>query len=326
MALIKSSDSGSWNDTATWVGGIIPTAVDTWEIQPTHIVIVDAELTANPLDGEVDGNAVLEIAFVMSTSTFADITVDAGGQIYASRTVSSTLVASGLIQVTGTDALNYGTDVDPISDNSINAAIQAAGVKIIGSSSAVTPKPASYGTASGVAAYSGIFTDAGKFTSQTNPTEVTVVNWIDQISAYLNAAMISYGVNAPILENLFDSTDRANMVRPMCVALVEQDVADLVALANGSGRLVPIDQRGISPWKVIRNEIFAWAQQMAPGLIVEIGKGDQPNLFDQIGYDNNPDVHPIFQNKAFGNRFRDWSKYPGSSTEETTPYTPDTTE
>ena len=124
MGLIKSAGSGNWNTGGTWTGGAVPGTSDTWEVQNGHVVTVAAELTNNPSTGTIDNGGQLLVAFQMLTSTFANITVASDGSIYASRSVSSILRVTGTITANGTNSVNYGTSVDPISNPAVGAFIQ----------------------------------------------------------------------------------------------------------------------------------------------------------------------------------------------------------
>jgi len=94
MAAIVSAANGLFSATTTWVGGVVPTTLDTVTIN--HLVIVDGvHLTAA-------------------------LTISPTGTLQASRTVSSSITANGSIINTGT--VDYGTVASPIPAN-ITAAI-----------------------------------------------------------------------------------------------------------------------------------------------------------------------------------------------------------
>jgi hypothetical protein len=89
----------------------------------------------------------------------------------------------------------------------------------------------SYGTAAGVAAYVGVFTASGVFSTATKPTLLQVESWIDQVSALLNTALAKRGFTVPITQA--DAVLAAK-------SLVEQLTSDLAQAANSSGRRVCI--------------------------------------------------------------------------------------
>jgi hypothetical protein len=45
MATITSAASGNWSDTATWVGGVVPTAIDSVQLVSTHSIVADTDFT-----------------------------------------------------------------------------------------------------------------------------------------------------------------------------------------------------------------------------------------------------------------------------------------
>ena len=162
----------------------------------------------------------------------------------------------------------------------------------------------SYGTAAGVAAYVGVYTIAGAFTTATQPTLANVEGWIDQVSALLNTALAKRGFNVPLTQA--DAVLAAK-------SLVEQLVSDLAQAANSSGRFFSerFLERGVSNWSVIRNDISNWVEEYASGL-EELGETrGAPNATD-IGFRNSDQAGdataPIFQRKGFGNTFENWDR------------------
>lgn len=160
----------------------------------------------------------------------------------------------------------------------------------------------SYGTASGVAAYVGVYTSAGSFSTTTKPTLAQVESWIDQVSALLNTALAKRGFVVPMTQA--DAVLAAK-------SLVEQLVSDLAQAANSSGRFFSernLD-RGVSNWAIIRNDISNWVEEYAGGL-EQLGASRGSAIATDIGYrssDNGGNsTAPIFQRNAFGNTFKDW--------------------
>lgn len=162
----------------------------------------------------------------------------------------------------------------------------------------------SYGSAAGVAAYVGVYTAAGVFSTSTKPTLANVENWIDQVSALLNTALAKRGFNVPLTQ-----ADAALAA----TSLVEQLVSDLAQAANSSGRFFSerFLERGVSNWAVIRNDISAWVEEYASGL-EELGETRGAASATNIGYRSTDasgqETAPIFQRKQFGNRFEDWDR------------------
>ena len=160
----------------------------------------------------------------------------------------------------------------------------------------------SYGTASGVAAYVGVYTIAGAFTTATKPTLANVESWIDQASAILNTALAKRGFTIPLTQ--------ATAVLA-AASLVEQLVSDLAQAANSSGRFFSerFLERGVSNWAVIRNDISNWVEEYASGL-EELGVQRGSPSATEIGFravdEGGNATNPIFQRKQFGNDFENW--------------------
>jgi hypothetical protein len=174
------------------------------------------------------------------------------------------------------------------------------------------PEPGanSYGTPEGVAALARTWTRDGDWLDPvepaeagTNPKLTTVVNWIDQISAILNASLAKYGFTIPITQ----ADAKLN-----CDGIVEQLVSDMAQYANMTGRFFSqrfIDS-GYSVWRTIRGDIDAWVNMYASGL-EELGAERSGTPGDQIGYRDSDAsgeaTFPIFQRRQHGNVFDNWS-------------------
>jgi parallel beta-helix repeat protein len=124
MVLRYSIASGNWSANATWDGAAsVPGAADIVEIRAGHTVTIDAEIAA--IAGTtIKSGGILVPAFSMVTSAFANIVIDSGGMLYASRTVTSFLRCAGTITANGAPGVDYGTDADPLSDNTKAAAVE----------------------------------------------------------------------------------------------------------------------------------------------------------------------------------------------------------
>lgn len=162
----------------------------------------------------------------------------------------------------------------------------------------------SYGTAAGVAAYVGVYTVAGVFSTATKPTLANVESWIDQVSALLNTALAKRGFTIPMTQTTAVLS---------AASLVEQLVSDLAQAANSSGRFFSerFLERGVSNWAVIRNDISNWVEEYASGL-EELGVSRGSPSATEIGFrstdEGGNETTPIFQRKQHGNVFDNWDQ------------------
>jgi hypothetical protein len=167
-----------------------------------------------------------------------------------------------------------------------------------------------YGTAAGVANYARVYTANGSFTASTNPTSTAVGVWLDQVSAMVNASLAGYGFVIPITQ-----AD----VKLTITATVEQLVAELCQAANSAGRFFTEKAlaSGVSPWKAVRDDVKSWVNANAAGFEQLGAARSSENEELTIGFrssdDNNDATFPIFQRKAFGNRFEDWTNSGGDN-------------
>lgn len=102
MATITSAQSGLASASATWTGGVVPVEGDKVNIAVGHVVTLDgAYIWGDDAAG----------------TTITTGAINVSGTLKASRSVSSSLTAKGVINLYyGTHALDYGTDEDPIPD------------------------------------------------------------------------------------------------------------------------------------------------------------------------------------------------------------------
>lgn len=161
-----------------------------------------------------------------------------------------------------------------------------------------------YGTVLGVASYCGSITNtAGEFDSDTIPKYHHVTAWLNQVSALMDTALAKEGFTTPVTE--------ATSVLAL-TNIIEQLVTDLCMWANRAGRFYTerSQQYGVSPWKVITNDILMWVDDNAPGLESN-GVPRSASEADTIAFreqdEANEDLFPIFQRKGFGNVFEDWT-------------------
>ena len=154
----------------------------------------------------------------------------------------------------------------------------------------------SYGTAADVAALVPRYTTAGAFGSATRPTLTQVEGWIDSASATLNVILARAGFSVPITQ-----TD----AKAACAALVVEVVAEMSHAANSAGRFFTDRalERGVSPMRVMRQEMADWVELQAPGLQA-LGATRTTSLLGGAAY--NDENTPIFQRTGFGNQFEDW--------------------
>lgn len=153
----------------------------------------------------------------------------------------------------------------------------------------------SYGTPEGVAAYVGVYTTGGSFTTTTQPTLGTVIRWIDQVSDALNIALASEGFETPIVQA--DAKAALTME-------VEQLVADLVHAANSKGRLV-LKKGGID-WGQVQEDIMTWAHTRAIGFVnlgIQRSKGTLGVIGTRSTDAAGQEVGFIFSRSSYGNRF-----------------------
>ncbi|GAB5464664.1 MAG: hypothetical protein Kapaf2KO_01000 [Candidatus Kapaibacteriales bacterium] len=78
-AAITSAQTGNWNSTSTWVGGVIPDADDDVTIAATHTVTVNAAVTAQSIT--VAGTLRPDISPSRTIDVGGNVTVDATGSV-----------------------------------------------------------------------------------------------------------------------------------------------------------------------------------------------------------------------------------------------------
>lgn len=162
--------------------------------------------------------------------------------------------------------------------------------------------PRSYGTVAEVAALTNRYTNVGVYDASTNPTETTVENLINSVSATANTVLARAGFVIPVTQE---------DAKLEIAAKVVEGVVDLCHAANSSGRFFTEKalERGVSPLRVIHFEMQHWAEDMAAGFAA-LGAARATPDAGQVAYretDNSGDVvPPLFQREGFSNRSQDW--------------------
>jgi hypothetical protein len=123
MATITSAASGNFSDTATWVGGVVPTVGDTAVAATGHVVAIDVDVTVDAVDQAGTGKFTLGNGRTLTAEVIARAgTFTSGGTVEVTATAGNTativgdVTSSGLvtngrgITVTGSGTLElYGT-------------------------------------------------------------------------------------------------------------------------------------------------------------------------------------------------------------------------
>lgn len=122
----------------------------------------------------------------------------------------------------------------------------------------------SYGTVSGVAALSSLWTDNGYFLDDTvylpgtRPSFSQVEDWMGEISSTLDLCLEDEGFITPVTETA---------VLPILSSKVQAIAKDMCDFSHGAGRFFSkqsIDS-GTSPMMTIENELRAWVKERSLG-------------------------------------------------------------
>ena len=121
MANILAAANGNWSSTATWIGGVVPTAADN-AYANNRTITIDVNATVTKLSTQAENGATAGGSFTFACAV-TPITVTAT-TIAAGTTTCLTITSSGL---SGRSAIVYATDVYPSSTNTGGAnGIQAS--------------------------------------------------------------------------------------------------------------------------------------------------------------------------------------------------------
>lgn len=116
----------------------------------------------------------------------------------------------------------------------------------------------SYGTSSGVAALVPRYVNgAGAFDASTRPTLNQVNEWLEQVSAVLDAAMTAEHMTTPVTGDLSTALE----------FFVNQEVAAIAEGVNGSGRFGPSQSEpGATRFQLILTDVRQFVSTYAKGV------------------------------------------------------------
>ena len=160
----------------------------------------------------------------------------------------------------------------------------------------------SYGSVAEVQALTGRYLISGAYTTATRPTLAQVEKFIDNASATLNVMLAGVGFAIPITD-----TDAA----AACGQIVVEVAVDLCHAANSTGRFYTDRalERGVSPMRVLRQEMMQWVEDNAAGLEL-IGAARTYSALSGIAYrdtdESGNETFPIRQRSEFGTVWTDW--------------------
>jgi len=161
----------------------------------------------------------------------------------------------------------------------------------------------SYGSTAGVAALTPRYAAVGgDFDGTTNPTLARVENFIDRVSAVVNAYLSQLGFVIPISQA--DSKLLMDNITLEHVALMVEGV-------RGTGRYAPTSKAvaGRGMMSILSEEIRQYLDDVAVGL-EDMGAARNKSVLNRISYrsqdERGNDTFPLFQRAGFGNSPTNW--------------------
>ena len=161
----------------------------------------------------------------------------------------------------------------------------------------------SYGTVAKVAALTPRWTSSGSFGATTRPTEPQVANWVDEVSAILNACLAGAGFSIPI-------TQADGLL--FLANFVTVHVGALCDAANGAGAYVPGDNnnlRGRTAFEIIYKAACVFIATHADGL-EKLGASRTYSMTDGLACrttdESGGTIFPMFGRKQMGNQPINW--------------------
>jgi hypothetical protein len=146
MATITSAASGDFSDTATWVGGVVPTVGDVAVAATGHVIVIDVDVTVDEVDQAGTGKFTLGNGRTLTANiTARDGTFTTGGTVEVVATsgntativgnidgVSTTAASIAGVVVSGDGRLEFTGDITGSPGNATSAANFNAAMHISG--------------------------------------------------------------------------------------------------------------------------------------------------------------------------------------------------
>jgi hypothetical protein len=146
MATITSAASGNFSDTATWVGGVVPTVGDVAVAATGHVIVIDVDVTVDEVDQAGTGKFTLGNGRTLTANITARAgTFTTGGTVEVIATsgntativgnidgVSTTAASIAGVVVSGDGRLEFTGDITGSAGNASSAANANAAMYISG--------------------------------------------------------------------------------------------------------------------------------------------------------------------------------------------------